>query len=312
MAARAASRGLFSALLGTQHLFQSLHITHTLKKIPLVRSTYEYLYQRCVPRETLTVNAFGHHLELDPEDMGMSRALLLSGGEWERAETAVFCSFVGEGMTVIDIGANIGYFTLLAARLVGALGRVVAFEPSPRNAALLGRNIRANGYHNVTTVAKAVSAVSGIAQFEIEPASSGTHHIATSSSRPNSIPVETVSLDDYFTERGQRVDFIKMDAEGSEPSILAGMGTVIDGNPNLALMTEFAPAAIRELGASSEAFLSDLRRAGFVIHRIVDGATPQLLAEDSDAALVTTLASESASTNLLCLRGGASNERMQP
>lgn len=299
MPRRASNRTLFSALVQTQHFLQALKVTSTIRRIPFTQSAYTYLYQHWVPRAELSVEACGNTLLLDPEDMGMSRALLLAAGEWERPETEAFRSRVREGMTVIDIGANLGYYSLLAAQLVGPLGRVFAFEPSPRTFSFLEKSVAANGYRNITLVRKAVSDASGITQFQIDPESSGTHRISHHNSKPESILVETVSLDEYFAKGDARVDFIKIDAEGAEPLILAGIRGVIERNASLVLMTEFSPRAIGDFGLSAESFLNELRNFGFAIHPINESGPSAIpLSPIEDVEFI----SKSPSSNLLCLR----------
>jgi FkbM family methyltransferase len=300
MGARTSNRALFSALIQTQHLLQGLKITGAIRKIPFAQSAYAYLYQHWVPHDKLAVEAFGSRLLLDPNDMGMSRTLILKAGEWERAETRVVCSLVREGMTLVDIGANMGYYSLLAASLVGSSGRVFSFEPSPRNFSFLESSVAANGYRNITLTRKAVSNSSGTAQFEIDPASSGNHRISRLGAKPNSILVETISLDDYFEAVPGAIDFVKLDAEGAEPFILEGMHRLIERNPNLVLMTEFSPVAMRAFGRSPESFLSELRNCGFAIYTISDaGRSGVALDSKSDSVFVA----QSPSANLLCLRG---------
>lgn len=85
--------------------------------------------------------------------------------DFEPEVTEVFLSHVMPGDVVLDIGAHIGYYTVLAARSVGNEGRVIAFEPDPQNYSLLVKNVAKNGYRNVTAVQKAVSWNSGYAQL---------------------------------------------------------------------------------------------------------------------------------------------------
>jgi len=298
MPTRGSNKTMFSALVQTQHFLQALKISSTIRKIPLAQSAYAYLYKQWVPRDGFSVDVFGSRLLLDPEDMGMSRALLLADGKWEAGQTEVLRSLLREGATFVDVGANIGYYSVLAARIVGPRGRVFAFEPSPRNFAFLERNVTANFHRNVALISKAVSDCCGTTQFEIDPASSGTHRVSVSGARPNSILVETTSLDEYFVAGDVRIDLIKMDAEGAEPLILAGMQRAIKRNPNLILVTEFSPVAILDLGHSPEGFLNDLRDSGFAIHPISDAGPsdlPLACAEDSD------FIRHSGSTNLLCV-----------
>jgi tRNA G37 N-methylase Trm5 len=106
-----------------------------------------------------TVDVDGHFFYLDPHDsLGLSVM-----GSFEPAETELMRQRVRPGATVLDIGANIGYFTLLMARCVGPSGHVYAFEPEPKNFELLQHNVRRNNYANVTCgqAAKAISVESG-------------------------------------------------------------------------------------------------------------------------------------------------------
>jgi FkbM family methyltransferase len=257
------------------------------------------------------VEAQGHKLFLDPRDMGMARAFLLFSGRWEETETRLFSSLVKEGMTVVDIGANVGYYTLLAARLVGPKGRVYAFEPSPGNFALLSRNVEANGYKNVILIPKAVSNRSGTASLRIDRASSGGHSLSNFRGGADSIEVETISLDDYFACRSETIGVLKMDAEGAEVAILDGMSEVLERNPDLTLLTEFFPRAVQGLGYVPEDYIRELARSGFRIYPIdEDRGEVDSLDVERVSDLIDSLTRENASKNvlnLLCLRGGPYN-----
>lgn len=128
------------------------------------------------------------------------------------------------GDVVIDIGAHVGVFTLKAAKAVGEKGQVVAIEPEPGNVALLRQNIARNGTENVIVIDKAVSSYKGEAKLNLSDLSSCTSLVQPLLySSGNCIEVETDSLDNIVSELGlSRVDFIKIDAEGSEPEILKG------------------------------------------------------------------------------------------
>lgn len=298
MTPRGPNKPLFSALLQTQHLFQLLRVTEAVRRIPLAYAAYCYLYRQLAPQDDLFIDVFGNRLFLDPQDLGMCRALLLAHGQWEPAETQVVRSLIRDATTFVDIGANIGYYTLLAAQLVGPQGRVVAFEPCPSNLSILRRNIDFNRYRNITVVSNAVSNSSGIARLEVDPESSGTHRLSVPTASRNSISVETVSLDDYFAGSDTQIDFIKLDAEGAEPLILAGMKQIIKGSSNLVLLTEFSPVAIRAMGHSPRAFLNDLGASGFEIRPITGSG---LSACSLTRNQIAELASSPVSTNLLCI-----------
>jgi FkbM family methyltransferase len=300
-------RALFSGLLRTQQFLMTLGISRAIRRIPLAYSAYSFLYRRWAPRDQLFVNAQGHKLFLDPGDMGMARAFLLSGGQWEETETRLFSSFVKKGMTVVDVGANVGYYTLLAARLVGENGKVFAFEPSPDNFALLEKNVEENGYKNVVLVPKAVSDKTARARLLIDCASSGGHSLSAFRESADFMEVETVSLDDYFSGRSERIDVMKIDAEGAEMAILNGMHRFLERNPDLTLLTEFSPQGIREFGNEPEEYVRCLGALGFQIYPVVEGREElRVLDFERLTNLVETLAeggNKARSLNLLCLKG---------
>lgn len=303
------NRMLFSALLQTHHMLQFLGVTRGIRRIPLAYSTYTFLYRQWVPRNQLSVDAQGHKLFLDSADMGVARNLLLSRGKWEEAETHLFSSLVKEGMTVVDIGANIGYYTLLAARLVGPQGKVYAFEPSQENFALLSRNVEANGYKNVVLVPKAVCERSGTARLRLDRESSGNHSLSGIRGEGASAEVETVSLDDFFSSVHERIDVIKIDAEGAEVAILQGMLATLARNPDLVLFTEFFPRAIQAFGYQPEEYVRHLASFGFRIYPIDHGeknVVPIDLAQLAEFVrpFVQDRRRRDA-LNLLCLRGNS-------
>jgi FkbM family methyltransferase len=181
--------------------------------------------------------------------------ILQSG--WERQTTAIFSEVVREGDVVLDLGANLGYFSLLASKLVGDGGKVFAFEPEPKNYQLLLKNIDINGYHNIIALPKAISAKSGKMSLFINANDSGSHTLHKPNSRgsfPTQIDIESVSLDDYFAGGFTSINVIKMDIEGTEPKAFLGMREILSKNPNLIIIMEFFPSIIREAGDSPEDF----------------------------------------------------------
>ena len=148
----------------------------------------------------------GHKLYLDPVDS----LRLSSPGTYEPYTAEVISRVLKKGDTVLDIGANIGYFTLIYANQVGNNGKVYAFEPSPQNYSLLNKNITANGYKNVVVEQKAVSDQSSPIQFYLSLRNNGQHSFFNTHGDRKSIKVESVRLDDYFPPN-TAVDFIKID-----------------------------------------------------------------------------------------------------
>ena len=144
-------------------------------------------------------------------------------GEAEIASQEILSDRLRPGMVFYDLGANIGLFSLLAAHIVGAGGKVVSFEPDPEVAARLRRNIARNGFTNVTVVESGVWSASGEVNFLPADATSpdrGTGRFVTGE-RASAAPVHCIALDDFIHETSAP-DAIKCDVEGAEVEVLCG------------------------------------------------------------------------------------------
>lgn len=149
-------------------------------------------------------------------------------GSWEPEVVDAISRVVGPGMRVVDIGAHGGFYALLLAKLVGASGSVIAFEPLPANFRMLKENVAMNGLRNVTIERSAVCSHSG--QFELEVPDEDAAALAGPMEDSEDTKVMTVSclsLDDYFSFPRSRTDFIKMDVEGAEGDVLKGAKAII-------------------------------------------------------------------------------------
>jgi FkbM family methyltransferase len=196
-----------------------------------------------------------------------------SGQTYEKDTTQVFRELLNNGDVVIDIGAHYGYYTLLAASLVGENGLVFAFEPCDQSYDLLVKNIKLNGYPNVEAIKRAVSSVSGMSNFFLRSnASAHSLFDDTSYMSPTQETiVEITSLDDFFQLRYElipRITVIKIDAEGAEMLIISGMDNIFKNNTNLSLILEFIPNFIRASGYAPEDVLSRITELGFAIEII--------------------------------------------
>ena len=139
-------------------------------------------------------------------------------GTYEHHTIDVFQAMVPEGGIVYDIGANVGYYTLVAAKLVRSSGHVYAFEPVPRNCELLSKHLAINGIDNVSVIEAAVSSAVSEARFDPHPGPSMGHLAAEGSLR-----VRCLTLDDFVFNQGMRPpDVIKIDVEGAEADVLKG------------------------------------------------------------------------------------------
>jgi FkbM family methyltransferase len=147
----------------------------------------------------------------------------------ERAVVAAFRAHLKEGSTFIDAGANIGFFTILAARLVGPAGRVIAIEMMPDTAVQLRANVERNGLSNVTIVEHALSNHSGeevVATMPEDQFARASIAGATISGG-RQVRVRTKTLDDLLAGVTQEIDLIKMDLEGAEAMAIEGAGEVL-------------------------------------------------------------------------------------
>lgn len=211
----------------------------------------------------------GHKMYVFPG--GDMCPLLKEEGVYHPCMTEVVQDIVKEGMTCVDVGAHIGYFTLIMARLAGESGMIYAFEPEPNNFQLLVKNIEMNGYKNIFPVYKAISNTNGRAVLHIDKLGMGSHSLAKIPGG-DLLEVEVQTLDSFFADFNE-IDFVKVDVEGAEMAVLQGMGGIIERN-NLTIITEFLPHGLLGLGTQPKDFLELLQGYGFAIYDIGEGERP--------------------------------------
>jgi FkbM family methyltransferase len=243
-----------------------------------------------------SVVVFGKALYLDRND-DLNLSILTS---YEPRETDLLTRVVRERNVVVDLGAHIGYYTLLFAHRVGPAGKVYAFEPHPKNVALLKKTIAKSGYTHVVVEQKAAWSRTGTFDLFESAEKSVDHRFTTSDRGRTAIPVETVRLDDYFSP-GAPVDVIKMDVQGAEGHVLLGAQRLLSERQSLAIMTEFEPDGLRESGVDAPAFLDLLHRNGFTLFDINNPGGNQTPIDAK--TLLSRYAQAKARTNLLCTKG---------
>jgi FkbM family methyltransferase len=182
---------------------------------------------------------------------------------WNPEEYGAFRTAVRPGSTVLDVGANVGAYTLLFAQWVGPAGRVTAFEPAPASIAGLRRQLELNGLTGrVEVVQAAVAGTVGMASFECDGAS-GANALATGVSHTRTITVSTTTIDEFCTARGLHPDVIKIDVEGAELDVLRGARRTLQA-PSIEVFVEFHPSAWALRGITPESMQSELAAQGFV------------------------------------------------
>jgi len=241
-----------------------------LERVPGVISICRFIYKLSKPKGIVLINCQGNKMYVNAEDTGVAPTLL-AGVEYEPFETELLKKLLKKNMTVVNIGANIGYYTLIAANYVGSDGKVYAFEPAPKNYKLLVRNIEENGYKNILPIQVAVSDKKGTLKFFLDKSNLGGHSLAKQNiNEKNSfVEVETNSLDNFFEKynKDPKVDLIQMDAQGSEGLILDGAKKII-GNNKLKIIMEFWPYGLNNVGTDALDLLKRLENYGFKIKLI--------------------------------------------
>lgn len=188
------------------------------------------------------------------------KVLRVLRGTYEPEQTAHFVRWVRPGATVIDIGAHVGYYTLLASMLAGESGSVWAFEPEPTNAAFLRRHMYLNNCRNVQVEELAVSNTNGHARF-LCGKGSGTGHL----DRTGDMEVRTVRLEDFCAARGITPSAIKIDVEGAEAAVLDGAKELILRARPVIFLSTHGPAMRAQC-------LHWLREAGYALQPILGGS----------------------------------------
>jgi len=239
---------------------------HETGRFHLVRVVHNFIFSHFICHlKSNFAEVRGHMMFLDSKD-----SLNLSiYGVHEPLETELVKEEIEKGDIVLDIGAHIGYYTLIFANLIGEDGKVFAFEPDPTNFDLLRKNVKINGYKNVILVQKAISHKTEKLKLYLSDDDSGGHAIYNPcDGRRQSIEIEAIRLDDYFQDYEGKIDFIKMDIEGAEEGALRGMSNLLRKNKNAKILTEFWPIALKRYGIDPEEYLKLLIEQGFTLYSI--------------------------------------------
>jgi FkbM family methyltransferase len=192
-----------------------------------------------------------YKLYVDTRDISLTPNLIVDGF-WESWITMAMRR-IKPGWCCIDVGANCGYFSMLMADLVGETGKVYAFEPQPDLNDLIDKSARVNGFRHLKVSGCAVSDASGQSDLVVQRAAPDNFGSAALVAQPGVLGVTTVTLDAWmYLIQGGPAHFIKVDAEGHEESIWAGMQQVLRDRPIVLL--EFTPKTLRD----PKGFLAEL------------------------------------------------------
>ena len=250
---------------------------YLLRPWPL-RQLTNWTIRKLLPKQ---IEIHGATVVLNPTDPVVSGALHF--GVYEKAETRFFQSACRDGMTFLDVGANLGYYTALAARAVGPNGRVLAVEPDPDSFGYLEQTIAANAVGNVEAFPVAASDAPATLPLYISTDNRGDNRLYASGEDRPQVEVTARPLDALLRENKiDTVDLIKIDVQGYEPKVIAGLRETIAASPNLTLLTEFWPQGIDEAGEDANEFLQTLRELGLTLHELQPDGSLAELTDDTD------------------------------
>ena len=258
-------------------MFAEFVYCYLLRPWPL-RQLTNWTIRQLLPRQ---IEIHGATVVLNPTDPVVSGALHF--GVYEKAETRFFQSACRDGMTFLDVGANLGYYTALATRAVGPNGRVLAVEPDPDSFGYLEQTIAANAVGNVQAFPVAASDAPATLPLYISTDNRGDNRLYASGEDRPQVEVTARPLDALLRENKiDKVDLIKIDVQGYEPKVIAGLRETITASPNLTLLTEFWPQGIDEAGENANDFLQTLRGLGLTLHELQPDGSLAELTNDTD------------------------------
>ena len=219
-------------------------------------------------REILTPNPFQmeeYRLWRLPLHQDANRRSMIRG-DYENKTAEYIRSYLKCGMGFVDIGAHIGYFSLIATKQVIPDGKVWAFEPHPETFQYLFKNIQFNYLSDsIIPINKAVSEKAGVATFFCHrKAGRSSLHFRGNALEYETSKVKLISLDDYFKQTNwPRVDLVKMDVEGSEIKAIKGMYELSAKNEQMKMIIEYNPKMLLSARSSPEDLIFSLMEAGF-------------------------------------------------
>lgn len=206
------------------------------------------------------------------ENDACGRAILRR--QFENAERQFVERYLEAGMTVLDIGAHHGFYSLLASKKVGDNGRVVAFEPSPRERKRLVRHLSLNACSNVLVEETALGETEGQADFFlVANKETGCNSLRQPQTKhpTRRVQVQVKRLDEYLrTAQIGRVDFIKLDVEGAELSVLRGAGEVLKSRPRPILLCEVQDLRTGAWGYPAMEIIKFLAERGYVWFKLLE------------------------------------------
>ncbi len=242
------------------------------KKMPFLVALYKRVFASLAKDVPIPVTIpLATTLFVSSKDAGLGM-FLRTKGVFEPLQTKAFLKTVKKGMIVFDIGANVGYYTIVASKLVGKTGKVYAFEPDPRSRILLEKNIKENNCRNVFVVKEALAAKNGRATLLQDSANPGESSLTSSTTKAqNTMVIATITLDQFVQKNNiEYIDLIKMDIEGGEVAALQGATKTLGAFRNTTLFIECNTQALQKAKTSTHELVKTLQSFGFHTKNILN------------------------------------------
>lgn len=250
----------------------------SIRRVSIISKLLTHLASRYDLRIVTEVKGHKFTIRASPQ------SLFYFSGRFEPSVTDFYCSLLKEGMTVADVGASTGYYTLLASKIVGKSGLVLSFEPEPHRFRELVDNILINECNNVKPFKLAISDKEGEAEFELVDTSGYGCVVRTRKAKKKRIRVKTTTLDSFKKD----IDLVKIDVEGAELEVLKGMRKILSRR-NVKIICEIHPDGLSSLGYSTKDVENILKKYGYKIYLISpDGLIPTNFIDDKHAHYLFT------------------------
>lgn len=237
-------------------------------KTTIVRFLFKHrgVLKRLLPfRKPLAITLDGFKLYVRLDDWAVGARIAVKR-TYEPLVTRTIQQFLHEGTVFVDVGANIGYYTMMAAARVGSTGKVIAFEPNPANCQLIQQSTALNAFRTIDLHPYAVSDRRGTAGFNDDDSNG---RVTREQDETPKYKVETVDLDTFLATE-PRIDVLKMDIEGFEGRALQGMKVLLRQHMPI-IISEFNAGSMERIsGVKPEAYLDQLRELGYTIAVITD------------------------------------------
>lgn len=259
-------------------------LNKNLGKIPGLIYSHDKIYDLINPHDLILVHTPQCKLYVNSDDKGVAPSLFKKG-VYNTYQTDLFKKFIRKDTILLDIGANVGYFTLIAAGIIED-GKVYSFEPENNNYEILLKNIELNGFKNIVPLRKAVSNSNGVTKLFKDKKNFGCHSLSKGNVHENNgfIEVETIALDSFLekinfdhnrSNSNESNIFVKLDVQGFESFVLEGAENLLKQS-NIVMMMEFWPEGIKNTGKDPLKLLNQIKSSGFQIN-VIDLENKKLL-----------------------------------